>query len=1075
MQIAVLGPLEVRGDDGRLAEIAGTRLRALLIRLALDAGRLATVEALVDALWGDAPPAGAVNALQSLVSRLRRALPADGDPAPIESRPAGYRLTIDPDDVDANRFERLAADGARALAAGDPAAAYVELGAALALWRGPALADITAAAFAGPAARRLDEVRLAAIEDRAQAGLALGRAAQVVAELEPVAAAHPLRERLAGLLVRGLSAAGRQADALAAYQRTRGVLSDELGIDPSPDLQAAHLAVLRGEPAVPGAEPQPSAELRTNLRAQLTSFVGRDEEVERVGKLLDEARLVTLVGPGGAGKTRLATEAASQLIDRMPDGVWLVELAPVQDPAEVPYAVSDAVGIRESSMVTGPISRIPDRTLESALRHRAALLILDNCEHLVGAVAALADRLLAACPQIRVLATSREPLAITGETLCPVTPLVLPPPEVAPAQALGYPAVRLFADRAAAVRPGFEVGADDVGAVVEICRRLDGLPLAIELAAARLRLLSVQQIVTRLSDRFRLLTGGSRTALPRHQTLRAVVDWSWDLLEGAEQALAARLSAFPGGATLDAVEQVCASAQLSADEVLTRLAALVDKSLIEVVAAQSADGATRYRMLETVRMYAAERLAETGAAQGARAAHARYFVDLVEWAEPRLRTADQLTAIARLTAEHDNLIAALRWAVDAREAATAVQLSAGLGWFWTLQGRHSEAAGWLREALAVDGEVPVKTRVQALMFYGMNEIATGDPAAGRAACAEAENLIGQIDPADLHPAFVLLGPMVKLFSEGPEPTLAEFDQGMAAPDAWTRAIAQMFRGFVAANEGAVAQAEADLLAAANAFRELGDRWGMAMTLSALGEARSLRGDHAGSVAAYAEGERLMRQLGAWDDVVQHLVRLAMERLRAGEVDLARTTLSEAAQLSERHRLAEVRRFVEFGYALLDHRAGDLDSARRRYEYVLGGSPGANAPPQVRALMLSSAARLLVTDGEFERARALHDEAVAMMLKARDMPLLSVAIIGFAQLALAEGDPEHAAVLLGLADTIRGMPDAGDPDVAEAAAATRAALGEDRFAAAYQRGAEISRDDVLAVVRREPADRQRTQA
>ncbi|HST66535.1 MAG TPA: BTAD domain-containing putative transcriptional regulator, partial [Mycobacteriales bacterium] len=547
--MAILGALLVTDDAGRPVEVGGARLRALLSRLALDPGRFVGVDALVEDLWGDTPPADRLNALQSLVSRLRRALPG----VPIESGPPGYRLALEAAQVDAPEFERLADAGRQALPT-DPAAARRLLAEALGLWRGPALADAPGLPWAEDARDRLTERRLAATEDRIDAELALGGHAGVLPELVELTRDHPLRERIRGQHVRALYAAGRQADALAAYEDVRRLLADELGVDPSPALQEIQLRVLRAAP-----EPQPAAAPRTNVPAQLTSFVGRDADLAAVAAQLDRHRLVTLVGPGGAGKTRLAAETAVRVLERFPDGAWLAELAPVTGGAEVPQAVLAAVGLADTRPREQPGQPAPSQAgamtrLVDLLAQRCALIVLDNCEHLIEPAATLAAELLARCPRLRIVATSREPLGITGEALAPVAPLGLPPADATPAQALRHPAVTLLADRAAAVRPGFQVDDDTVAPVIEICRRLDGMPLAIELAAARMRSLPVTEVAARLDDRFRLLTGGSRTALPRQQTLRAVVAWSWDLLSPAEAALADRVAVFPGGITPDAAE-----------------------------------------------------------------------------------------------------------------------------------------------------------------------------------------------------------------------------------------------------------------------------------------------------------------------------------------------------------------------------------------------------------------------------------------------------------------------------------------------------------------------------------------
>ncbi|HEY3000990.1 MAG TPA: BTAD domain-containing putative transcriptional regulator, partial [Kribbellaceae bacterium] len=716
MRIAILGPTDVRVADGSPVEVRGGRLRALLVRLALDAGRPVSTAALVDALWGDEPPAAVANALQSLVSRLRTAL---GSTDAVRSGPAGYTLTRA--EVDAAAFERLVTE---ARSAADPERALSLLTEASALWRGEALADVREAPFAEAPAARLEDLRLAADEDRAAALLAIGRPGSAVAALSPLAVAHPLRERTHELLIRALHASGRQTDALTTYDALRTRLADELGVDPSPRLRDLHVAVLRGDrldtdpvrrPVVPDpvrrgdadepvrapAQPvdrtgadddtRPAGVVPNNLRARLTSFVGRDDDVTAIGGLLRTGtRLVTLVGPGGAGKTRLATEAARTLGTTSYDGIWFVELAPLGDAADAAPAMLGTLGVGEIvGDLRGALSGLPKvRTarerLVEVLADRDVTLVLDNCEHLVAGLAELAETLLAHCPRLRVIATSREPLGIDGEQLYPVGPLRMPPVQSAPREPArqesadhgeSYPAVRLFLDRGRAVRPAFALTDANAVAVAEICRRLDGMPLAIELAAARLRSLGPEQIVERLEDRFRLLTTGSRTALPRHQTLRAVVEWSWDLLDEAERQVARRLSVFSGGATLDAAERVCAGPGLPPDEVLGALASLVDKSLVE---AGSAGGTVRYAMLETVKAFSAERLGEAAETEWVRRAHADCFLALAERAAPNLRTGEQLDWIARLTADHDNLLGALRYAIDTGDADLAIRLVAVL-------------------------------------------------------------------------------------------------------------------------------------------------------------------------------------------------------------------------------------------------------------------------------------------------------------------------------------------------------------------------------------------------------------
>lgn len=708
MQVSVLGPVQVRSDDGSVVEIGGARVRMLLARLALERGRAVPVEALVDGLWGPEPPADAVGAVQALVSRLRRALGAAGT---VELVAGGYRLgageggsassgssALEGDaggtvrgrgvaDLDAERFEELVRDGRRELAAGGYAAAAATFDAAERLWRGAALADVREAPFARDAATRLDELRGAAAADRFEAELRLGRHDDALPGLEAAAAEQPLSERLAALRMRALAAAGRQADALRAYEVIRARLADELGIDPSAELREVHLALLRGELERPQARSAPAAR---GLPAQRTSFVGRADELRSLASQLDVDRLVTIVGPGGAGKTRLALEALSRAGG---ERVWFVPLAGVS----VPEQLTDAVVGALNSLSSGPAATDPVDRLVELLDVGAAILLLDNCEHLIQAVAELTETLLDRLATLRIVATSREPLAITGEVLCHLGPLELPMDTGDPVAAAEVPAVRLFLDRARAVRPDFVLDAHTLAPVVEICRQLDGIPLALELAAAKLRAMSVEQIARRLGDRFRLLTSGSRTALPRQRTLEALVDWSWDLLTELEATLARRLSAFPGGANLEALETICADETITAAAVLDLIGALVEKSLV-----QSTGGADpRYGMLETIRAYAAARLAASGDDLTTR--FAAHYLSVAEHNEPRLRTGAQLEAIAVFDAEHENMVAALRSRPVAENPALLSRFVAAMFWYWGIRGMSGQFETFVAAALHAGG------------------------------------------------------------------------------------------------------------------------------------------------------------------------------------------------------------------------------------------------------------------------------------------------------------------------------------------------------------------------------------
>jgi predicted ATPase/DNA-binding SARP family transcriptional activator len=1072
LRIGVLGPLEVRVGFGEPVEVVGPRLRTLLIRLALDPDRVVLASQLVDAVWDEDPPAGAANALQSLVSRLRRLLPEV-----VETHPAGYRLALDPDAVDAVRFQSLAAAGRRELAR-DPRQAGETLRKALALWRGPALADAAGARFAAATVARLEELRLGALEDRIDADLATGGHDAVLAELDELVTAHPLRERLCGQLMRALAAAGRQADALAAYQRLRERLAEELGIDPSAELQAVHVAVLRGEAPTPAGalagEPAPAAP-RTNLRAQITSFIGRGDDLARIAKVLAGARLVTLTGPGGAGKTRLAGEAAARLLERTPGGVWMVELGSVADPADLPQAVLAPLGARELGLLPprGAAAVPPLERLVEAVGDKRLLLVMDNCEHLVGAVAALVDHLLGRCPRLRVLATSREPLGITGEVLHPVGPLAMPDEDVPPAEAVRYPAVRLFADRAAAARPGFGVDEATVGPVLRICRALDGLPLAIELAAARVRALSPQQIAARLDDRFRLLAGGGPPVLPRHRTLRAVIDWSWELLGDAERVLLRRLSVFAGGATAEAAERVCAAPGLdglAADEVLYLLAALVDKSLV-VVGEAEGTGEPRYWLLETVRAYAAERRQQAGEGPALRRAHTGWFLQLAERAEPELRRADQLAWLARLSAERDNLHAALRAAADDGDASLLLRLVAALAWYWFLRSARAEAGEWLGRALALSGEAPPALRAQALAFRATFAISGGtDFSRSLADADEAAGLLDGLPTAErraLHPLLAALPALRAIFRNDEAAGLAGARQLADHPDPWVRALGHAIRGALFVNLGEVAAAEAELERGLAGFRELGERWGMGQVLFARAQLSAARGQRDVAVAALEEAREILEQLGDREDVGQLVIRMAAERARAGDMEQARELLAAGDRIAHEVGAEDQKLFVRHLLAEIARWQGRLDEARERLDAVLADLERSGSPiDQRHAMMLVSKAELELAAGDVDGAHRWYRRALSRALESRDRPVIARVVELLADIALAEGDAERATALLGTAELLRGMRDEADVDVVRVHATARAALGEEGFALAHRRGTARSREEVLAELAQE---------
>jgi predicted ATPase/DNA-binding SARP family transcriptional activator len=1091
VHVALLGPLEVRtdGDPGEIVEVAGARLRALLIMLALHPGQLVTASQLIDGLWPEEMPAAAGNALQALVSRLRRAVPE----AVIESRPSGYQLTMDPRSTDIVQFEDLVATG-RAQLRDDPAAAGQTLRQALALWRGPALADVADTDFGQAAVARLDELRLTAIEQRVDADLRTGNTASLVAELEGLVIAHPMREPLAARLMRALHAAGRRGAALEVYEQTRKRLVNQLGVEPSAELAALHLQILRDEPP---AEPEPktprpasplSNHKNTNLRAELTSFVGRDAELRQVAELLGAYRLITLTGPGGAGKTRLAVEAARAELPATPDGVWLIELAPVTDPADVTSAVLSALGLREQVLVSStrprrltPETPVPPDELSrllSALAVKRTLLVLDNCEHLVAAAAALADRVLAACPQVRIMATSREPLNITGEALWTVGPLTLPPdPAVTSFSAersvvQDFASVRLLTQRARAVVPSFAVTQDNAPAVAAICRALDGMPLAIELAAARLRTMAPEQIQARLGDRFGLLSSGSRTAMPRHQTLRAVVDWSWDLLDDAERALWRRFSVFTGGATLEAAEQVCSGSGLPAARVLDLLTALAEKSLLTV-----RHDPPRYWMLEIIRAYGTERLAEAGEQEEVRAAHAQYFTRLAEAAQDHLFRAEQLDWLAKLSADQDNLHAAVRGAIAVGDGPAAVRMAAALGWYWSLRSMKVEGVELIGEALSARGgaaadpeHLAVAYAMGALLAIETPLRATGVDWLERAAALAARIA----DP--VHPVMPLLGPLAALFGEpDPVPGTGQrpvgpdvFDDAVGDPHPWVAAIARILRGHWALNLGRQhAQAEADFLAGASILAELGERWGQAVAFGGLAMVEGWRGEHAAAVGHYRQASELTAAFGSTEDQVQFRLFMVRQLWLAGEREAAWDELSRALPDAERLGLPELRAFAVYTAGDLARLDGRPEAAREALTRAAQMAISLDLARQIHAVAATGLGYLAGAEGDLDAARDWHAQALAAARITADAPVIAEALTGLADLALRENDPERAAELLGASVAIRGTTDRSVQDEKRVADQARSVLGEPRYGQAYQRGQRVTVDTLAALVNLTP--------
>ncbi|WP_432195279.1 AfsR/SARP family transcriptional regulator [Streptomyces sp. bgisy027] len=1126
MRYCVLGTTQALRPDGTTVPIGGARLRALLTVLALRGGRSVPAGLLVNEVWDGDPPTDAHGALQALVGRLRRALGADA----VASVEGGYRLVAAPDDIDLHHFERLVGEGLRALADGDPAKAAGALDDALALWRGPALADLPdrTAEAARQETRRLDALRA-----RHAAALALGHADQSLPELTALCDTHPLDEPLQALRLRALRDTGRTAEALAAYEGVRDLLADRLGSDPGPELRSLHGELLRptqdayrggtgsrtrGAIAYesvhaarirhdidtgavahdPGpadtdmpAPPPPTG----NLRARLTSFVGRESDIDALRGDLTAARLVTLLGPGGAGKTRLSQEAAERVRDGAPDGVWLAELAPVDDPGAVPEAVLTAVGARETVLYGAGAEAMragsdrSDDPVERLAEHcgkRRMLLILDNCEHVVEAAARLVEELLERCPGLTVMATSREPLGVPGELLRPVDPLPEPV------------ALRLLADRGSAARPGFRIE-DDPEGCAEICRRLDGLPLAIELAAARLRMLTPRQIADRLDDRFRLLTSGSRTVLPRQQTLRAVVDWSWELLDEDEREVLRRLSVFAGGCDLTAAEAVCGPSALEA------LGSLVDKSL--VVAAPSGDGEMRYRLLETVAEYAGERLDEAGQRAQAGRAHLTYYRELARTTDPLLRGPGQLAAVERLEREYENLRTALRHAVTGREEQEALCMILSLAWYWQLRDLKIEARNWSREVMVLGPDpFPATPRPAASVWERCTDSPppwTGEVLAEarrglhlvHLACMDTEldawqspeaqtklrSIAATYEPGQ--PQTCRVPGMLWFFAvmlSGDVPRLrtvvdATVRTSRETPGyEWELASGLQWRANLYANRSDWAgDATRDAEESLEIFRRLGDLWGTAEAFSARAEAYERKGRHDLAAEDYRAAIEIAERLGARAQQSVLKARLGSALMETGEPEQGELLLREviAGQEGAANEAMPAARLFLAGWLAMTGRTTEsreqIRLLREQFKiahfvifdgFILGMEAFVEVADDCYEAGLAKIRLAL------ERAEEPLSQAIAPHMPAMYLHVAAVAMAG------ADGGSRarDGARCLAAGDAL--LPHNHAPTTVEretrarATKVLRAALGEEAFEAAYAEGGGLSPQEAAALVR-----------
>lgn len=1066
--VGVLGPLRVVRGDAEVILRGGVG-RALVATLALASGRSVSAERLIGELWGDDLPGNPVNALQARISQLRKLAGADF----VLAEGVGYRLSVEADGLDAHRFERSLARARQAVENDRPADALAAVAEASGLLRGPPLVD----AGDGPAVTgervRLTELAAQAATTECEALLALGRHEEALARLTALVEVDPLRERHWSLLMLAQYRVGRQAEALRAYQRARDVLSDTLGVDPGPELAEMEARVLRHDPELAlrpavAARSAATVDIRGRIRVAATSFTGRQAELEELEGLLDERRLVTLVGPGGFGKSRIAVEIARRAgegWDGAWDAVWLAGLVGLDTSGLVADEVIEQLGLHDRGTL-GAAASDPVERLAAAAGHRRVLLVLDNCEHLVEAVAELVDDLLAQCPNLRVLATSREALGIGGEQRYPLAALGVPPAGTPLAEAARFDALDLFVDRARAVDPSFALDEANVDVIVDICRRLDGNPLALELAAARVRFLTVEQVAERLEDRFGLLTSGPRGAPAHQQSLRALVEWSHQLLFDDERSLFEHLGVFRGGITIALAARQHRHLDLPEGDVEPLLGRLVDKSLVLI---DRGRGEPRFVMLETLRHFALERLDERGARLDAERAMVRTMVQVAQEAERSLRGPQLRLALQVVEHESDNLRAAL----DACEAhgwwEWHMSLCASLGWAWSLRGQHMEARQRQGRALAAWPERG-PDRALCLVHEGLVAAEHGERQRALELLAEAIEISleagDRVQAGRARVVEALVLGMELRWDAADRSLAATYDDLRHAGDAWGWATALFVRVSVALGQGQVSDAQRLAAACLAGFEEAGDPWGMARANILLAVLAEVTGDPEAAVGHFEAGRAGLLSVGI--EPVEMLGPYANSLLLVGRVDEAKAVHEQACAVGAHTGVKQVVAFSENGLGLVARHEGDLAAAQRHHERAraiydeLGASSGA----EFAELSLGAVA---VAAGRPDDALPHVLRGLDLAERSGDPRSLAHGVEVAALVAVARGELERAGRMLGGAHHVRaqlGSPALGihRAEIDRAAQQLADDLGEERQVELHGAGAALSLDVLVGLAR-----------
>ena len=974
LTVAVLGTAEVRRDGARLKLPAG-KATELLVRLAVAPGELVRTERLLEDLWSEQAGGVAPNTLQSKVSMLRRAL---GEPGLVSGSGAGYTLAVDPGSVDAWEVLRLAESAAALRAAGDASAAARSCATALAMFHGEVLPDGGDGAWLAPHRSRLEEVRLRLTEDHLAARVALGAAGQVTGELETLVAAHPLREGLWRLLITALYQTGRQADALAAYRRIQRLLADELGLDPGVDLQALEAQILRQDAALT---------LPTGVAGPTgvsSSLVGREADISVVSRLVSEHRLTTVVGPAGVGKTRLASELSA-------GGVGLVRLESARTAAAIWASVGEALSLDAAA----------EPTVLDRLRGSTLLLVLDNCEHLVGELPEPVGRMLATSPGVRLLATSQRPLGVDGESVYHLEPLTV------------AESIELFTERAGQQRRSFQVDAETRPVVEAVCRSLDGLPLAIELAAARVKALSVQEIARRLEDRFSLLSDPTSHRPERQRALGAAIAWSYDLLFPDDQRGLWALACFAGGAPLSAVELVMMAIGVPPAATVDVLSRLADRSLIEVDIGSS--GAMRYRLLDSVRAFSLDRLEESDSRDVARRAHAAWVAAAADQAAVGLRSRKQAEHLAVARSERSNIDEALAWTSE-HDPRLGLRIVNGFGWAWVILGGGVEAAARVRNAVAAArGTAPGADRANGLLLAGWLEASGGNVEQATADVERAMSLGGNevLSLARLHLAFV------HTVQSQPRQALelaaaCQTDFHRLGQD-WEEGASWLLSAWAHIALGALDDGQTASQEALKLIRPLGDNWGLSHAEAILGGLAQAEHRYADAVDHLDRAADAAGNLGFGSAAAHHLTNLGRVHQEAGDLGSARTALHQAiaaAQAVGDSRTAAYAR-AHLGWVLraLGERtdAQLVIMAAREWFEAAGGGEGAVLADYVLAA--------LDADRGLTQAANRLDAVLAAARRDNQGEIEVLTLDRLARLHAERGDLDEATALLAQADDL----------------------------------------------------------